>query len=316
MKKRTALVILCYATLYAVWSTTYFFIKQAVATIPPFFVVAARWITGGVIFIAYSAARGKLKPFLTGREILSAVILGILLLLLGNGLLSVAEVRIDSYIAALLASSTSILVTIFDRLIIRKRLTPMRIAAVLAGFAGVALLLYDGKSVMSSLNAFVLIGLGGVASWALATSLGHRMPVHKDNTVNSGFQMLFVGIVSLIISFIAEPHPAAFIPGVSAISLFSLIYLAVVGSLAFAAYTYLIANEPAERVVSYTLVNPALALVLGLALGNETANPLLAAGFPLILLGLILMMYGEKLAARFFGKRRGAGAPEDTPGKS
>ncbi len=304
MKKRTALVILCYITLYIVWSSTYFFIKQAVATIPPFFVVAARWLVGGILLLGFSAARGKLKPFPAPKEILSAILLGTLLLLLGNGLLSYAEVEIDSYIAALLASSTPILVTIFDRLVIGKRLTPVRIAAVMAGFAGVALLLYDGRSLASSLNSSVLIGLAGVISWGLATSLGHRMPVSRDNTVNSGIQMLFVGIASLVFSFLVEPPPRVFLPNVSAGSAFGLAYLAIVGSLAFVAYTYLIANEPAERVVSYALVNPALALFLGLALGNETATPLLFAGFPLILLGLVLMLYGERLLGMIRGKPR------------
>ena len=78
-------------------------------------------------------------------------------------------------------------------------------------------------------------------------------------------------------------------------SVFGLAFLAVIGSLAFAAYTYLIAHEPAERVVSYALVNPALALFLGLALGSETATPLLFVGFPLILVALVIMLYGERL---------------------
>ena len=61
-------------------------------------------------------------------------------------------------------------------------------------------------------------------------------------------------------------------------------YLAVVGSIAFAAYTYLVKHEPAERVVSYALVNPLIALVLGLVIGNESPKPLIAVGSPLILL--------------------------------
>jgi drug/metabolite transporter (DMT)-like permease len=304
MKKETALVILCYVTLYIVWSSTYFFIKQSVETIPPFFVVAARWIVGGVLLLGISAARGKLKPFPAPREILSAILLGSLLLLLGNGLISVAEVKIDSYVAALLASSTPILVAVFDSLIMGKRLTPVRIGAILLGFMGVALLLYDGRSLASSLNASVLIGLAGVLSWSLATSLGHRMPVAKDNTVNSGIQMLFVGLASLVLSLIFEPSPREFLPHVSAASWFGVAYLAIVGSLAFAAYTYLIAHEPAGRVVTYALVNPVLALILGLALGSETATPFLFAGLPLILMGLIFMLYGERLVEKLRGKPR------------
>ena len=63
--------------------------------------------------------------------------------------------------------------------------------------------------------------------------------------------------------------------------------------MAFAAYTYLIANEPAIRVVSYSLVNPVIATLLGLLIGNESPVPLLALGLPLVLIGVGLMLYGE-----------------------
>ena len=75
----------------------------------------------------------------------------------------------------------------------------------------------------------------------------------------------------------------------------ALLYLSTMGSLAFAAYTYLIANEPAIRVVSYSLVNPLIATLLGLVVGNESPVPLLAAGLPLVLLGVSLMLYGETI---------------------
>ena len=65
------------------------------------------------------------------------------------------------------------------------------------------------------------------------------------------------------------------------------------------------AVEPAERVVSYALVNPLIALVLGLGLASETPTPYLALGVPLALVGLAFMLYGERLAA-WVRKVRGA----------
>ena len=52
--------------------------------------------------------------------------------------------------------------------------------------------------------------------------------------------------------------------------------------------------EPAERLVSYALVNPIIALVLGLWLGAETPTPFLAIGVPIALVGLAFMLYGER----------------------
>jgi drug/metabolite transporter (DMT)-like permease len=297
MKKQTLLILASYLTIYIVWGSTYFFIKRSVETIPPFYVLAGRWTVGGALLLGFGFVRGGFTSLPSLKEILSALLLGSLLLLAGNGLITICEQRIDSYIAALLASGTPILVALFDRVLVRRRLTLVRILGVAAGFAGVALLLYDGRSLASSLNPPVLVGLAGVLSWSLATSLGHRFPTASDNTIHSGIQMLFVGLVSLAGSLLFDVHPREFLAHVSTSSLIGVTYLAIIGSLAFTAYTYLISHEPAERVVSYAVVNPLIALFLGLALGSESPTPFLPFGVACILLGLAFMLYGERILA-------------------
>lgn len=294
MKRRPLLVAACYLTIYLVWGSTYFFIRRSVATIPAGWVLAVRWIIGGVLLLGFAAARGRLSRLPSPRELAASIVLGVLLLLVGNGGITVAEKHIDSYIAALIASSTPIIVAVFDSALLGKSLTAGRIIGVVLGFAGVALLLYNGRSVAGSISPALIIGLIGVVGWGLGTSLGHRAPVHGDNTVNSGIQMLFVGVVSLAGSLAFGPSPAAVISGVSAASLVGVLYLGIIGSLAFSAYTYLVSCEPAERLVSYALVNPLIAVLLGLGLGGESPTPLLGVGFPLILAGLAFMFYGEK----------------------
>jgi drug/metabolite transporter (DMT)-like permease len=188
-------------------------------------------------------------------------------------------------------------VAVFDALFLRKPLTLARVLGVVIGFGGVAVLLYNGHSIRSTFSLSMVAGIVGVASWGLATSLGHRFPVSGDNTTNSGIQMLFVGVVSLAASFALGPSPASVLSAASARSLFGILYLGVVGSIAFSAYTFLVAAEPAARVVSYALVNPLIALVIGLGIGGETPTPLLPLGVPLVLLGLAFMLYGERSLA-------------------
>ena len=292
-----ALIVICYITVYIVWGSTYFFIRQAVLTIPPFYVVGLRWTVGGGLLLAFAAATGRLRKLPTLPQIGSSLVLGFLLLLVGNGLISVAERTIDSYIAALLSASTPILVAVFDRFLLRKRLALIRVLGIAGGFAGVGLLLYNGQPMGSSLNTAILIDLAGVLSWSLATSLGHRFTVPGDSLVNSGVQMLFVGVVALAGSLAFGVAPVEVIAGASLMSALSVLYLAVVGAVAYAAFTYLVTREPAARVVSYAVVNPLIALLLGLGLGAESSTRFLWAGVPLVLLALLLMLYGEKVAA-------------------
>jgi drug/metabolite transporter (DMT)-like permease len=107
--------------------------------------------------------------------------------------------------------------------------------------------------------------------------------------------MLFVGIVSLLVCAVIGPAPGAVLASASPVSIMGVLYLGIVGSAAFSAYTYLVAVEPAERLVSYALVNPIIALVLGLWLAAETPTPFLAIGVPIALVGLAFMLYGERL---------------------
>ena len=308
MNRSLPLIVACYVTVYLAWGGTYFFIRQSVQTIPPFYVIGLRWSVGGIILFVAALLGGRLRKLPPLRDVLAALLLGSLLLIGGNGLITVGEQKIDSYIAALLASSTPILVALLDRLVMRRRLTPIRILGILVGFSGVALLLYNGHSVASSFNFWILLSLCGVCFWSLATSLGHRFLESSDNLVSSAIQMSFVGIVCLAGSLLFSASPGAVVAHMTTRSLIGVGYLAIVGSLAFAAYTYLIGHEPTERVVSYAFINPVIAVMLGLFFGGESPSPLLWVGLPLILAGLAFMFYGRHLS-RIIRKREGGESP-------
>lgn len=298
MRKAGPMVLMNYLIVYVVWGTTYFFIKMAVTDLPPLVVVGARFAVGGLLLLSIALATGRLRRRPTVREILASILLGTLLLLVGNGLITAAERRVDSYVMALLASSSPIVVAVFDRLLLGRRLTASRILGILLGCAGVALVLYRGGSVAAGALPYLLLAVLGPIAFALGTSLGHRFPVVPDPLANSGIQMLFVGIAALAGASLGGVRILDAFSHAGARSLFGLFYLAVVGSLTFASYTYLLQHEPAERVVSYALVNPLIALGLGLVLGCEKPGPFLASGVAAILLGLASMFYGERIRGR------------------
>ncbi|HEX7511408.1 MAG TPA: EamA family transporter, partial [Chitinivibrionales bacterium] len=143
---------------------------------------------------------GKLKKLPKIKEILSALFLGTLLLLLGNGLVSVGERSVESYLAALVISSTPLAVAFFNRLFFREKLPLVRLLGILCGISGVGVILYNGTNLKTSLSAGIGLVLAGLCCWSLATSVGHRLPVHRNNLVNSGLQMFLAGIIGLIAS--------------------------------------------------------------------------------------------------------------------
>lgn len=309
MSKKTLLVLISYLTIYIVWGSTYFFIKMAVETIPPFYVIGFRWLVGGVLILGFTLLTGRFKRLPTLGEVGNAALLGVLLMITGNGLFSVAERKVDSYLVALVLALTPIVIAFFDWLLFKKRLSLMNLVGILVGVGGVALLLYNGKSITSSFTRDLFLVIIGLFSWGFATSLGHKVKVYPDNLVNSGVQMLIVGIGCMMGLAFSGPSLAEQMPHFSVSSWMGVWYLAIVGSLAFCAYTYLIANEPAIRISSYAFVNPLIATFLGLVVGKETPAPYLGYAFPIILTGLFLMIYAEAfwgylrtLTGRNFGK--------------
>jgi drug/metabolite transporter (DMT)-like permease len=84
--------------------------------------------------------------------------------------------------------------------------------------------------------------------------------------------------------------------GASLWSLFSVGYLAFFGGLTLVAYNHLLVVEPSFRVSSYSLVNPLIAVGLGLASG-EKASRFFLFGSPLVLAGLALILYGDAIRA-------------------
>lgn len=304
MSKDALKTVAAYLTIYIVWGSTYFFIKMALESFPPYPILGFRFSVGGLLLLGLGLTSPQNRAPLSLASILSAILLGALLLLGANGLVTIAEQKVDSYVVALVMAVVPLAVATFDRFLFRKTITWIRFLGITIGFCGVALLLYDGHSLRGTLSPHALMVLAAMLLWSFGTSLAHRLPLPADSRVNGGIQMLFAGLVSLGISLIAGHTPATVFAGVSLRSLLGLSYLAVIGSLAITAYAYLLVNEPSVRIVSYALVNPGIAVFLGFLFGNETAAPYLLIGFPLILIGLATMLYGEILLGRFkTGKR-------------
>lgn len=294
-ERNLSLIIFNYLMVYIVWGSTYFFIKIAVTSIPPFHVIALRFFAGGLFFLLIILLTGRLKQLPTIKESLSSAFLGVMLLLGGTGLVTTAEKKVDSYLAALVISTTPVAVAFFDRLLLKKRLSVLSITGIIIGVSGVGMLLYNGHSMVQSLSPEIALVIIALTSWSFATSLGHILKTPSDIFVNSCIQMLSVGTICFFILFMIKPSIIDAFPAYSIKSLLSVAVLSIVGSLAFLSYTFLIHNEPAIRVVSYAFVNPLIAVLLGIAIGKEKPVPLLVPGIVLILTGLFQMLYGDLL---------------------
>jgi drug/metabolite transporter (DMT)-like permease len=296
-------ILLSYGAIYIIWGSTYLFIKLAVKTIPVSYILAGRFLIGGIILIIIGWLTGQLERLPNRTEIISALIIGCCLYLGGNGLVTIAEKKIDSYIAALIISSIPFVVAFFNKLFFKINISFIRIAGIMTGIFGVAILLYDGNSITSSfLEPSILLVFAAISFWGFGTSIAHRLKTYPSPFINTGIQMLIVSILMLIPTpFITQPISKVF-SNISFISWISFFFLSIFGTGAILAYNYLLVKEPTNRITSYSLVNPVIAVFLGSVFDNEQLRPYFFFGLPLVLIGLTFMLYGDYILSRVNSK--------------
>jgi len=283
--------IAAYFVLYTVWGSTYYFIKLSVAELDPFTVVGFRFFTGGAILMIYSYFAGYFKNGVPINQIRNSFIIGIFLLIGGNGLVTIAEKKVDSYLAALIVATTPMIVLLYDTMLFKKKVLFTAWIGTVLGIVGVALLLMKDGAYYPSFTIETFLVIGAVVSWGLGTSLSKILSLPVNSTVNGAIQLFSIGILASAYSLIANPAQVAGFGEVSSTAWLSLAYLGIFGSLGLASFSWLLYNEPNSRVVTYAFVNPVIAILIGVLFGHEIPVKWLYPGTVLILIGLFLMFY-------------------------
>jgi drug/metabolite transporter (DMT)-like permease len=304
-------VAVALGTVYLVWGSTYFGIRVAIETIPPFLMSALRFGVAGVLLYGFAVRRGDRTGDRPGlAQWAAAAVVGIALLAGGNGAVSWGEQHIPSGIAALLIATVPLWMSVLGRVALGERLAWQAVVGLAAGFGGLALLVRpSGAHRLDPLATAVV--LGGALAWAGGSVWSRRAPLSRRPLVATGMEML-AGGAALAVAAVAGGEPGRFQPGdVSAASLLALAYLVVFGSLAaFTAYTWLLRNVRTSVAATYAYVNPVVAVALGWALGGEpvTGRTLLAGA--VILAGVALIVTARPPGERPARPRPGRGGDE------
>ena len=262
--------------LYIVWGSTYLGIKVAIETIPPFFHAAVRFLISGLAILAWQKAAGQELP--TRSQWKSTFIIGNLLLVGGNGLVSWAEQFIPSGIAALIIASVPLSLVILEAL--RPggvKPTWQAIIGLVIGFIGIFILAGPAEisGSTTNLNVFGVIALlSATILWASGSIYSKNADLPKSSFVTTGAEMLMGSIGLFIVSVLTGELSGWDPTAVSGRSLAGLAYLITIGSIVgFGSYIWLLANAPISLVATYAYVNPIVAVILGYLFGNEALEP-------------------------------------------
>ena len=285
---------------YVVWGSTYLAIRVMVTGpggLPPLLAGGTRHVVAGLIIFALLILwRGRGAFRLRRSELIGGAIVGLLLLLGGNGLVVLGEQEVPSGLAALIVAIVPLCVVVLRR-IFRERIATGTILGVVAGFIGVAILIVpEGISGRVDVLSMLMI-IGAAISWSIGSYISKRLDMPHDPLASTGVQMLVGGMGLLITGALTgeSVHPEQF----STESLVSLLYLITFGSVvAYTAYTWALIHASVSRVSTYAYVNPVVAVALGGLLLNETIDLTMMIGAAVIIVSVWLVIRTESRRQR------------------
>jgi drug/metabolite transporter (DMT)-like permease len=283
-------IIAAFAAIYLIWGSTYLGIRIAIETMPPLMMGGARFLLAGGALYAWLRWKGYELP--SWDHWRNAVVVGALLLGIGNGGVNWAEQKVPSSVTALLIAVTPVWFALLDWLRPGGQRPHARtVIGIIIGFAGMVLLVapHHGTTGEIDREGLVAVLCAGIA-WASGSIYARYTPKPKVTLMGIALQMLAGGAL-LALMGIATGESAAFSLGrLSARSAWAFAYLTIIGSLVgFTAYSWLLKVCPPSKVSTYAYVNPVIAVSLGWALGGEklTLQMLLAAA--VIVCGVIII---------------------------
>lgn len=276
-------IALALASVYLVWGSTYLGIRFALeGGWPPLLAVSGgRMLLAGGLMYAVLRWRGMAAP--TRRQWPALAFMGLLMMLLGNGMVVLAEEQVSSGLAAIAIASMPLWMGLFGAMAGRH---PSRgeWLGIGIGFLGV-LWLNAGSSLSSAPSGLVMLLVAPIA-WAFGSvwSRGRDLP---SPFMAAAAQMLCGGVMLVVLGLaMGERLPAA----PTAHGTAALIYLALFGSIVgFGAYVWLLNHVRPALASSYAYVNPPIAVLLGAWLGNEHFSLHDLGALAVILVGVVVI---------------------------
>ncbi len=278
-------------TFALIWSSAFSSARIIVADASPLFSLALRFLISGVIGVAIARAMGQ-SWRLTPAQWRATFLFGLCQNALYLGLNFYAMQTVEASVAAIIASTMPLLVALASWAFLGDKLKPIGIAGLLAGFAGVALIMSSRISAGVDLFGVALCGIGAMAlafatlSVRGATSGGNFMMV-------VGLQM-FVGSAVL---FIAAPvFETIYINPTLPLALAFAYTTLFPGLIATLIWFLLLNRVGAIRAATFHFLNPVFGVAIAYLLLGERLGPLDAVGVVITTLGILAVQLSRQPA--------------------
>lgn len=299
---RTTLVA-CLVAVWVLWGSVYLAIRLVVDEVDPFQAMGQRFLLAGLLLVVLVVVRRGWRGLrVTRPQLRSLVVIGILLLGLGNGFQALAQTTgLASGVTALVVAAVPAWAVLL-RWLSGDRPAPLTLLGVAVGFAGLAALVGLGHSGGGVPLVGVLLCLGSSLAWTAGSFLQGVLPLPDDVFTIAAYQQLVAaGCSGLLAVATGERFSVDYSPR----AWFALGYLVVaISVVAFLAFTWLLTHVPLSLTSTHAYVNPVVAVLLGAAVLSEPIGLPVLLGGGFVVGAVVLIVSAE---------RRPAPAPEAAP---
>ncbi len=273
------------------WSSAFASARIIVTHAPPLTALSLRFLLSGLIGIGIAFALGQ-SARLDRRQWRAVVIFGISQNALYLGLNFLAMQWIEASVAAIIASTMPLLVALFGWLILRDRLPALAVAGLVAGFAGVALIM--GSRIQGGVDLLgVVLCVIGVISLTAATL--------AVKGASSGGNLLMIVGLQMLVGAVILAGPAMMFETItvdwSAALVLAFLYTTLVpGLLATWVWFLLVGRIGAVRAATFHFLNPFFGVAIAAALLGERLGFVDVFGVAIIAAGILAVQLARQSA--------------------
>ena len=267
------------------WGGSFYFAKVAVLEIPPLTLALGRVLIAGAVIAVLIRPLGATLPrdLRTWRQF---TVLAALNNAIPFTLILWGQIYIPIGLASILNATSPLFTVVVAHFVTQDdKLTPGRVIGLLAGFAGVVVLI--GPDLLTELGRHVWAQLALLTAaffYALGAVYARRLRGHRPVTIAGG--QLLMSAVLLAPFALAIDRPWT-LPPVSGAAIWAMVSLAVFcTALAYLIYFRILGRAGATNALLVTFLIPVSAILLGLLLLDESLDLRQLAGMAAIALGL------------------------------
>ncbi|WP_312391063.1 EamA family transporter [Chryseobacterium sp.] len=283
-------------TVAIVWGTTFLSIRVAVETIPAWFVAGIRQFLAAIIMFIILVYRKQFK-WIGWKNLKYQLIFSLLMLVIANGLTTVAEETLTSSLTSLISATSPILVFLGSVALGLQKFTFRALIGILMCFSGILFIFWDGiKDLANPDYRFgIFLLFIAILGWASGTIFTKKLNIQSSNiSLNLFYQFAFAGILQIIFAFTFLENYNFESWTLKSIS--AMIYLSLFGSVAaFFCYHYALTKVSPVQVSILAYINTIISIFLSWLILDEKISAKFIVAAILIIAGVFVINYNREM---------------------